>query len=258
VNGVSAGAVTTYAFSNVQANQIISVTFKVTSGGTNCKFGTPRATALATIANASYSKAYVLGTGGPNLSNVTNFTINWDLPNNGLWQLSFNTNNGVPNWYIDLKAVATYTLNQAQPKITFTNSGIAGLSGQYYANSVGTDFALVSVTGSHSIYFSNSTTAPTCTAAARVEKDVEGIDKLAASVSAYPNPFQNQITVSVKQPEEVDDIVVMNSLGGVVHRITKGFVQSENRVELNESGVGLYIVQVSDGKSNHCIKVIKQ
>jgi endoglucanase len=257
VNGASVGAVTTYTFANVQANQTIAAKFKVAISS-NCKFGTPRATALASIPYATFSKAYVLGTGGPNLSNVTSFVINWDLPNNGLWQLSFNTNNGVPNWYLDLRAGATYTLNQAQPKITFTNSGIAGLSGQYYANSVGSDFVLVSVAGSHTIYFSNSATAPTCTAAARVEKDVEMEEASLASSSVYPNPFQNQITVFVKQPEQVDDIVVMNSIGGVVHRVEKEFIRSENNIELNESGAGFYIVRVSKGKSNQCIKVIKQ
>ena len=74
----------------------LTITITGSGNGGDCTFGAPLANPLPTIANNSYSNIYLLGSGGPDLSNVTNFTINWDLQNNGLWQFSMNTNNGVP------------------------------------------------------------------------------------------------------------------------------------------------------------------
>ncbi|GAA3654405.1 glycoside hydrolase family 48 protein [Flavivirga jejuensis] len=127
----------------------------------DCTFGTPLATALSTI-NQPYSNIHVLGTGGPNLDNVTIFNINWDLNNNGLYQFSFNTNNGQPNWYIDLLPKITKNLNSAQPELAINGSGISGLDGDYWVAKDGVNFVIVSKTGGYSIYFSNSSTAPDC------------------------------------------------------------------------------------------------
>jgi hypothetical protein len=164
-NGTSVGAVSSYTFSNISANQTIAATFKVVVIGT-CDymkaFGVPRSTALPTTMK-NYSRVYVLGTGGPDLTNVTGTVINWDLPNKGLWQLSFNTNNGIPGWWIDFRGQAQ-TFASNTPAITFSGTGIANLSGKYYANVVGSnnDLVLVAASGSHAIYFSLAATAPIC------------------------------------------------------------------------------------------------
>jgi aryl-phospho-beta-D-glucosidase BglC (GH1 family)/PKD repeat protein len=236
-----------------------SVTITATGGSNNCKFGTPRSTALPTLGNKSYNKVYVLGTGGPNLNNVTKFTINWDLPNNGLYELSVNTNNGSPNWYVDLRTGGTWTLNQAQPKITLAGTGFPGLDGQYYVNITGADFVMVSVTKNYTLYFSNSTTAPTCTASARVESDLVNPEIKEYSASVYPNPFDEQLVILVSEPKGVEDISVVNSLGQTMHQLNKGQIKEENIIEMNrDAGTGLFVVRINGKKSSHHIKVIRK
>ena len=138
-----------------------TTTISVTDGSQSCAFDTPTAGALPTINNA-YNNIYVLGNGGPNLDNVTTFNINWNLENNGLYQLSMNTNNGQPSWYNDIRTGATVSFNSAQPEITFSGSDFAGLDGSYYATIDSNNFVLVSKTGGYTIYFSKSNEAPDC------------------------------------------------------------------------------------------------
>src|SRR5690606_21492641 len=98
----------------------------------NCSFGTPLNTSLPS-GHYSYNYAHVLGNGGPDLSNIANFTVNWDLQNNGLYQISFNTDNGQPNWWIDLRNnVSSHGFNAPQPDITFSGTGISGFDGEYW------------------------------------------------------------------------------------------------------------------------------
>jgi len=133
------------------------------SASTVCTFGTPTAAASLPSINKSYSKVFVLGTGGPNLSNVTNFTINWDLANKGLWQYSLSTNNGVPGWYNDIRTGATQTFASIQPAITLSGTGFTGLDGSYFVTIYNTsDFIMVSKTGGFTIYFSSTGTTPSC------------------------------------------------------------------------------------------------
>ncbi|MBL0682137.1 glycoside hydrolase family 48 protein [Aquimarina mytili] len=142
------------------SNSIEVVRNPVSTGG-DCTFGTPLANALPSI-NSEFENIYVLGNGGPNLDNVTKFNINWDLANNGLYVLSINTNNGQPNWYVDLRSSLTYSFNTANPDATFSGTGITGLDGSYWVTQDQGNFAMVSKTGGFTIYFSTSTTAPTC------------------------------------------------------------------------------------------------
>ncbi|MBQ4819027.1 glycoside hydrolase family 48 protein [Aquimarina sp. MMG016] len=136
-------------------------TINVTDGSVSCAFGTPIDTALPSI-NSAFENIYVLGNGGPNLDNVTNFTINWDLANNGLYQFSMNTSDGNPSYWNDFLPKVTQNFNTAQPGITITNSGFAGLDGSYWATVDAGNFVLVSKTGGFTIYFSTSATAPDC------------------------------------------------------------------------------------------------
>jgi len=103
-----------------------------------------------------------LGTGGPNLDNVTQFSINWDIVNNGLYQLSMTTNNGKPNWWTSFLPNVTKNLNVAQPSIIIANSGFSGLDGDYWATLDNGNFVLASKTGGFTLYFSNSATIPNC------------------------------------------------------------------------------------------------
>jgi endoglucanase len=194
-----------------------TATCAVTVIGTgNCTFGTPLATALPTITNKSFSHAYVVGTGGPNLSNVTNFTINWDLPNNGLWQFSMNTNNGIPGWWIDLLPKITKSFNVPSPSCKIAGSGIAGLDNDYWVNYDGTIFVLVSKSGNYAIVGSNSATPP----AGCGLKDAEGNLTFESDkdnlFTVYPNPVKqgSSLTITLDNGPESGAIIIVSDLSG--------------------------------------------
>ena len=93
---------------------VATQTITVTDGSTSCAFDTPIATPLQNI-NDRYTNVFVLGEGGPSLSNFREFSINWDLQNDGLYEFAMNTTDGQPNWYIDLRDNLTQTFNSASP-----------------------------------------------------------------------------------------------------------------------------------------------
>jgi Cellulase (glycosyl hydrolase family 5)/Carbohydrate binding module (family 6)/Bacterial Ig domain/Secretion system C-terminal sorting domain len=187
VDGVSQSAIATYTFTNVLANHIIAASF-VPDQGCNLLtlFGVPRTSVLPTIANKSFTHAYVLGTGGPSLSNVTSFTINWDLHNNGLYQFSFNTNNGMPSWWIDLLPKIVKSLNVASPSLKITGSGISGLDDDYWVNYDGTQFIMVAKSGSFAIVGSSSSTPPAGCSGLKSAKEITNVNS--SEFSIYPNP----------------------------------------------------------------------
>jgi endo-1,4-beta-xylanase len=255
VNGASVGAVATYTFSNVTANQSIAASFRTTGGG-SClltRFGVPRGTALPTTSsNSSFNKIYTFGTAVPNLSNVTTTVINWDLPNKGLWQFSFNTNNGVPSWWIDMRS-SVQNFAQPQPAISFSGLGIANLDGNsYYANVDGTNIVLVEKTGKHAIYFSNSTTAPAgCgTIAANARTSADSPVRVSSEIQSlkFPNPvFENQVTVEV--PENYTNrqihVQVLTLTGGVSHTHSIDVEGNSFLMDVSNLTSGGYIMRVS-------------
>jgi Glycosyl hydrolase family 48/Secretion system C-terminal sorting domain/Divergent InlB B-repeat domain len=247
VNGTSVGAVATYTFTNVTTNQTIAATFKAVVVGGNClltRFGVPRATALPD-SNTSYSKVYTLGVGTPNLSNVTNAVINWSLPNNGLWQLSFNTNNGIPTWWLDMKG-NVQNFAQPQPAITFNTTGFANLDGnKYYVNLEGNNLVFVEVTGKHAIYFSNSISAPAGCSATKLTDNLGDENDIKLS----PNPANNFLKVSFPKNIIMKQIMLYDISGRIV--LEKGFnVKSEEQLlDISKLPSGLYnIVFKSDEK----------
>jgi len=232
-----------------------TVAIAVSSGSNNCKFGTPLAASLPSL-QKSYNNIYVLGTGGPNLSNVSNLTINWDLPNKGLWQFSMNTTNGSPNWYVDLRSVMTQNFSTANPGLTLTGSGFAGLDGQYYVANVGTDFAMVSVTKSYTIYFCNSTTPPSCTPA-RMVTDATVLE--VPQVAVYPNPFNNILHIIIDKPEEMEVVSIINPLGQVIKLIRKENIRNENTFVFDEhESKGLIIIRAEGKFGVHHIRAIRE
>jgi endoglucanase len=245
VNNVSVGAVPTYAFTNVTTNQSISATFKAVVVGNNCllaRFNVPRATALPNMSNVSFSKVYTLGQGAPNLSNVTNAVVNWNLSNNGLYQLSFNTNNGIPNWYIDMRS-NVQNFAQPLPAITFAGSGIVNLDGnKYYVNLDGSNIVLVERTGKHAIYFSNNTTPPAgCTnATTRFASKSETESTELENLSAYPIPTKDFLMVDVSGVAKSKQIIIYDLSGKIVLQKEVNTSTSEDTIDMSRLSSGLY------------------
>lgn len=126
-----------------------------------CSFSTPRASALPSIAKTAYNNIHVLGNNGPNLSNIRRFTINWDAADNRVIQFAFNTKNGTPSYYIDLRSKISHNFNAGKPAVKITGSGI-GVDGDYWVAKDGANFVMVSKTKGFTLYFSNSGTKPNC------------------------------------------------------------------------------------------------
>jgi Glycosyl hydrolase family 48/Secretion system C-terminal sorting domain/Divergent InlB B-repeat domain len=253
INGTSVGAVGTYTFTNVTTNQTIAASFKaIVVSGDGClltRFGVPRATALPDN-NTSYSKLYTLGTGAPNLSNVTNAVINWSLANNGLWQLSFNTNNGVPTWWLDMKS-SVQNFAQAKPAITFSGTGITNLDGnKYYINYVDSNnVVFVEIAGKHAIYFSNSATAPAgCGTAITTVADL----------NIKPNPMGDILTVDVSGKASVKQIMVYNLSGIMVLQKDINPNNAEISLDTSKLPAGLYKITFKSDEKVITKNVLKQ
>lgn len=239
----------------LDGSKTATCTVTVTSGGSSCSFGAPLASALPTINNKSYNNVHVLGTGGPNLSNVSNFTINWDLPNNGLWQFSMNTNNGVPNWWNDFLPKVTQNFNSAQPAIKITNSGFTGLDGDYWAAIDGANFVLVSKTGGFTIYFSNSSTPPSCTKGAIIdENDIARQE----GILLFPNPIDLGSNLIV-QLRSIDGngatLTITDVSGKTVY--TEVLKNTTNAVAIGKiMSAGIYNVNIINGSTQINQKLI--
>lgn len=121
-----------------------------------CSFDAPRENALPS-ANTSYDTVFVIGNRGPNLENISEFTINWD--GTGLYQFDFNLS--VSPHYVSL-VNSTHTFGQSSPQITLVGSGIEGLDGEYFVTLDEGNFVLASIEGGYTIYFSQTDVAPEC------------------------------------------------------------------------------------------------
>ncbi|UII27506.1 PKD domain-containing protein [Fulvivirga maritima] len=228
----------------------ITVTAPTTGGG-DCEFGTPLSAALPSI-NNTYDYVHVLGTGGPNLSNVSNMGINWSLQHNSVWQFSMSTNNGSPSWWNDLRTVSTISFVTTSPSITFQNSGFAGLDGAYYVAIDGDNFVMVSQSGDFAIYFSDSATPPSCSSSSARLASVTPSQKEGWKV--YPNPLQGEL-LQVNYPihDESQEVLftILNSSGQVVFSEVydasgQGVIQAE--LSLSSLNKGFYLLQVREGK----------
>jgi hypothetical protein len=257
VNGASVGAVGSYTFSNVTANQTISATFKViVVGGNNCllaRFGVPRGSALPTI-NAGFTKVHTLGTNAPNLSSVNNASINWALSSSSLWQLSVNIANGIPSYYVDLKG-NVQNFGQAQPAITFRGTGIVNLDGnKYYTNLVDSNnLVLVEVTGKHALYFSNSATAPTGCSAGLISDNTPS-----SQLRAFPNPAIDALNVDVTGKAADKQITIYNFSGRVVIQQDIKANAQEVAVDISKLPKGMYTVTYKADGEVLTKRIIKQ
>lgn len=231
-------------------------TITITDPGStdSCSFGAPQSSALQTLENLSYTEVHVLGTGGPDLSNMTNFTINWNLTNNGLYQLSMNTNNGNPSWWLDLTAsITSQNFNETQPAITFSGTGIANFDGVYNATVDGDNFVLVSNSG-FTLYFSNNGNAPNCQTIAVVTKAV--IDN-AKTIKAFPNPVIDNLTLVGEQDFKGTVINIVDIAGKVLSTQMIQTNSKQVQINMNTLESGIYFVQIRKRNNTIIKQVIK-
>ncbi|WP_238528000.1 lytic polysaccharide monooxygenase [Aquimarina agarivorans] len=217
----------------------------ITPAPDNCSFGAPSDTSIPTRIH-SYKYSYILGNGGPNLDSVIQFTINWDLRNNGLYQFSFNLNSAP--WYIDFSN-ATQNFNEANPAITLSDTGIPGLDGQYYAAVDGDSFVLVA--DEYSIYFSNATTAPDCNdTGAKEAADI-------LSISVYPNPATTNFSL-ISTNDLINSQIIITDLAGKQIK-SLNVTESTTNVDFDIADVstGFYLVRViSSNGSGPVLKLL--
>ncbi len=237
-------------FGSSMATKVISV--KDTSN--TCTFGTPLATALSTTGNQQYNYVYVLGQGGPNLSNVTNLTINWSLENKGLYQLSMQTNNGIPGWWNDVRLKMTHTFDQPKPTATLTGSGFAGLDGTYYVSMSNGNFVMVCKNKPYTLYFSKSATAPVCsTAARRGGTDLSSIETL-----PYPNPSASGFIINIRGLQGSTGIEVYDLSGRLVEKMLPQTWAGKSVLEFGNTWTkGMYLVKIQTGTEVKTYKVIR-
>jgi len=218
--------------------------------GEGCSFGTPVANPLPTLADV-FNGIYVLGTGGPDLSNVFDFTINWELNTNGLFQFSMQTTNGVPAYWIDLMEVSTHTFGSSQPGVTFSGSNIPGLDGNYYVNLIGEDLVLASVSGAYAIYFTNSGSAPSCNELRSVS-----IQNSEVEVRAFPNPFKREISVSMNTSAEYLTVTLFNQVGVELKTLR---MRNNDLMRLERDlPDGIYFLSVRSSSASKMIRLIKK
>jgi hypothetical protein len=201
--------------------------------GTACGFGTPAAAALPTFDRVTFLKMYVLGTGGPSAANLKSLKINWNLGTNTLTQFAYNTENGVPEYYVDLRSKITQNFSTTKPAITITNSGYPGLDGEYWVTKKGLNFVMVSKTKGITLYFSNESAAPACSTS-RMNLGSENLDLL----RLYPNPSSELVNFMGITAETT--VMIMDMQGKVV--VTKMISPKETSIDVSSLKSGVYIV----------------
>ena len=264
VNDLEAGeyVITTRVTDNdgevTATNLRITVLANNNGGGTNggpsaCNFGTPIATPLPTFDNVSYIYAYKIGENGPNVDNIRSFDINWNLSQNGLYSFAMNTNNGVPEYYLDLKNKVEFNFSSSNPEVTISNSGMTNLDGAYWVNQHEGNFVMVSKTDNFTLYFSNSRVAPECSGSTLSLTDLE---KERIAVSMYPNPVNELLTIN-SLPNTGADIQIVDMQGKVIlTTATNNTTQATINVSSLENSV--YVVVVTTNKFKKSILLAKK
>ncbi|MCG8698448.1 MAG: glycoside hydrolase family 9 protein [Bacteroidales bacterium] len=212
-----------------------SVSISVEDTVAVCDFGTPLAQGLPTTGYVRFFNIHTMGD-GIDLSNVTEFVINWDAQNNGLWQLSFQTNDGKPNWWTDLRTYLTHNLNSVQPAFLFKNTGFTGFDGEYWVALDGTNFVMVEKNGNSMIYFSNSATPPACfefKSTVSISSDED--------IIVYPNPFHEQITIRFDN-HDVKKVEVYSISGKLLFSKGSAF---DDELVINLDSENIVIVKVT-------------
>ncbi len=237
----------------MDADKSITANFADTSEIDDCSFDTPLATVLPSI-NSTYNYVHVLGD-GPDLSNISNLTINWDLTNDALWQFSVNTTDGVPDWYKDLSSYTTQSFSSTAPMLSLSGSEFEGLDGDYYVTTDDDNFVMVETSGTFTIYCSNSSDAPDCISVKDAFANLS--DNSDNSVQIYPNPVSDLLSIEMNDSEIIQNIKIYNSLGQIVESRTSLNAETYYSMSL-EIPVGLYLLQIESNEAIYTKQFIKK
>jgi endoglucanase len=248
---ITSAAIGNYSFTakatdNLTATKVsAAVAVSVTNASTGCAFGAPTTSSLPSFDRAEFKNIYVIGSGGPNISNIEKLSINWNLSQNSLTKFAVNTKNGSPSFYVDLRSSVTQNFSSTKPSVTITNSRV-GLDGSYWVAKNNTDFVMVSKTSSYTVYFSNSATAPICSSA-RLAVNIAGGEELPIineprsvfEPTAFPNPTTGFAMIPVAASTTIK---VINHTGAVVLQ-RESESTDEVALDLNDLPPGTYYIQ---------------
>jgi hypothetical protein len=202
-----------------------------------CNFGTPLSNPLPGTGGLNYSKAFVIGGKGPDLSNVTNINFQWSLQQKALYDFSFVTNNGAPQWYINLLNVSTNTFSDSKPSVTLANTGFSGLDGTYYVGLDNGNLVFSEISGKYTIYFTKSPAPPACSSARLSSAD------LSAQSVLSPNPAVDYTDITSGSSLKTSTIYLVNE-SGYIFNVPVSVEDFSARLDISGLAQGIYQVVV--------------
>lgn len=241
---------------STEATVTITVEAANTGGNnpTGCQFNTPSEESLPTFDNITFNNIYSLGSEGPDVSNITSFSINWNAGQNGLYQFALNTSNGVPDYYVNLLENINYSFNTTNPEVTLTNTGLAGWDGAYWVTSDEGNFVMASKESDFTLYFSNNEVAPECSPETPSLSTDSFFGQERISVVLYPNPAVNSINIDGIKADSTIKIVDIQGRTVVNTNVT---VQESN-IDISLLAKGVYFLKLNSNNAQKTITFIKK
>ncbi len=257
VNGLAPG---TYEIKAVATNNLGETTeaiFALTvASNMDCDFVFPDDQGIPGLDNQYYEYVHVMGSDNPNfLNNFVNFSVKWSPIYNQLSKFALLTNNGSPDWYVDLSKTAKFQLKNPNPEITLVNTGFEDLDGRYWVSIRNEELVLRSQNNATLICFSNNEQPPLCMQGkSQKTTSINNSQKL----TLYPNPA-NEVLFIHDVPVSTDQIRVINLNGAVIFSKSAVVKQSKLKVSLDQLPAGLYFLElISNNRRVLKTKFVKQ